>query len=154
MFWPVVVEPFLLVAGLHPVVTVIRRQLNTLLFRWFRRCRLTLRGSVPSDEYDNYSSATLQLLPPDAGCRLVQCVAGTPSTTRRRRRRAGLPATRRWSLHSPGGAGVPSPARRSAELAISRQEHGHARVAGTPLTRWRRVCYVHCRRCCCAVRAF
>ena len=75
-----------------------------------------------------------------------------PSTTRWRRRRAGLPPTRRWSLHSPRGAVVQSPARRSAELVISRQEHGHASVAGTPLTRWRRVCYVHCRRCCsCAV---
>jgi len=59
--------------------------------------------------------------------------------TRWRRRRAGLPPTRRWSLHSPHGAGVLSPARRLAELAISRQEHGHARVAGTPVTRWRRV---------------
>jgi len=78
VFWPVVVEPFLLVAGLHPVVTVIRRQLNTLLFWWFRRRRLTLRGSVPSDEYDNYSSATLRLPPPDAGCRLVQYLTGTP----------------------------------------------------------------------------
>jgi len=64
---------------------------------------------------------------------------------------ASASSDRCLSLHSPRGAGVPSPARRSAELAISRQEHGHARVAGTPLTRRRRVGYVHCRRCCCPV---
>ena len=67
----------------------------------------------------------------------------------------GFSSDRRWLLHSPRGAAVLSPARRSAELAISRQEHGHVRVAGTPLTRWRRVCYVHCHCCgCCAVRSF
>ena len=54
---------------------------------------LTLRGSVPSDEYDSYSSATLRLPPLDAGCCLVQCVTRTPSTTRRRRRHMGFPLT-------------------------------------------------------------
>ena len=79
------------IAGLHPVAAVIRQQLNMLLFWWFRRRRLTLHGSVPSDEYDNCSSAMLRLPPPDAGCRLVQCITGTPSTTRRRH--GGFPLT-------------------------------------------------------------
>ena len=69
------------VAGLHPVVAVIRRQLNTLLFWWFRRRRLT-NCAVP---YRPTSTTTTHRR--RCGCRLRTLVAAWCSTLPERRRR-------------------------------------------------------------------
>jgi len=131
VFWPVGVEPYhehrrstpcrrrYLTTAEHVAVLVVSSPpFDTSRFRTIRRVRQLLIGDAA------VATSGRWLLP--GAVRYQNAVHDSSASASH-----GFSSDRRWSLHSLRGAGVLSPARRSAELAISRQEHGHARCWNT-----------------------